>query len=290
MVNLPAAAHSTAIIGGFGRPTRLAEPVSPDTAKASLVIERDRRADEPVAASNWAFGDCRNVPFPGAPDPARLCLKPGFDPDAAYRLTYQGKDPRVLGIGFAATRDLIAYLRTHPDATGSAIRWAVGAGNSQSGNFLRSFVHLGFNADEAAACLAATSRSRAPGPNALPAAIRAPAWKNATPIMRALSPRSGPPPRAAWPMAGCCRTMPRGWLPRLNRATSCDNRRTPAQSAPRRLCGLFPLARIWVKDRRKVRDGAGKQGAARRRKGLRHAVGHLCRMFGHQPHGQCGAG
>ena len=151
MVNLPSAAHSTAIIGGFGRPTRLAEPVSLDTAKASLVIERDRRADEPVAASNWAFGDCRNVPFPGAPDPARLCLKPGFDPDAAYRLTYQGKDPRVLGIGFAATRDLIAYLRTHPDATGSAIRWAVGAGNSQSGNFLRSFVHLGFNADEAGA-------------------------------------------------------------------------------------------------------------------------------------------
>ena len=80
-----------------------------------------------------------------------MCLKPGFDPDAAYRLTYQGKDPRVLGIGFAATRDLIAYLRTHPDATGSAIRWAVGAGNSQSGNFLRSFVHLGFNADEAGA-------------------------------------------------------------------------------------------------------------------------------------------
>ncbi len=149
MINLPAGGHSTAIIGGFGRPTRLAEPVSVDTAKASLVIERDRRADEQVPASDWAFGDCRTAPFPGTPDPARLCLKAGFDPDAAYRLTYQGKDPRVLGIGFAATRDLIAYLRAHPEAAGSTIHWAVGVGNSQSGNFLRSFVHLGFNADEA---------------------------------------------------------------------------------------------------------------------------------------------
>jgi hypothetical protein len=149
MANLPAGDHSAAVFGGFGRRTMLAEPVSLDTAKASLVIERDRRADEPVPPTDWSFGDCRTAPFPGTPDPARLCLKAGFDPDAAYRLTYLGKDPKVLGIGFAATRDLIAYLRNHPEATGAPIRWAVGVGNSQSGNFLRSFVHLGFNADEA---------------------------------------------------------------------------------------------------------------------------------------------
>ena len=127
----------------------LVEPVSLDTAKASLAIERNHRADEQVPSVDWAFGDCRAATFPGLPDPARLCLKAGFDPDAAYRLTYQGKDPRVLGIGFAATRDLIVYLRSHREVAGSAIRWAVGVGNSQSGNFLRSFVHLGFNADEA---------------------------------------------------------------------------------------------------------------------------------------------
>ena len=151
LVNVPAGAHSTAIIGGFARPTRLAEPVSLDTAKASLVIERDRRADEAVPSSEWAFGDCRSAPFPGSADAARLCLKAGFDPDAAYRLTYQGKDPKVLGIGFAATRDLIAYLRAPGSPAGSPIRAAVAVGNSQSGNFLRSFVHLGFNADEAGA-------------------------------------------------------------------------------------------------------------------------------------------
>jgi hypothetical protein len=151
LINLPAGAHSAAIIGGFARPTRLAEPVSLDVAKASLVIERDSRGSETVPAADWAFGDCRNAPFPGTPDPARLCLRTGFDPDAAYRLTYQGKDPRVLGLGFAATRDLIAFLRAHTELTGSVIRWAVGVGNSQSGNFLRSFVHLGFNADEAGA-------------------------------------------------------------------------------------------------------------------------------------------
>lgn len=149
LANLPAGGHAAPIFGGFARPTRLAEPVSLDTARASLVIETQGRRDETVAPADWSFGDCRTTPFPGTPDPARLCLKAGFDPDAAYRLTYTGKDPRVLGIGFAATRDVVAYLRTHREWTGAPVRWAVATGNSQSGNFLRSFVHLGFNADEA---------------------------------------------------------------------------------------------------------------------------------------------
>ena len=91
------------------------------------------------------------TPFPGTPDPVKVCLKGGFDPAILYELTYIAKDPPVLGIGFAATRDLMSFLRrgdagqsaraddpSHGDRTGT----------SQSGNYLRSFLHLGFNQDE----------------------------------------------------------------------------------------------------------------------------------------------
>ena len=66
------------------------------------------------------------------------------------------KDPLVLGIGFAATRDLNAFFRYDkkddsgtPNPVSGNIRWAVSEGSSQSGTFLRAFIGLGFNQDEA---------------------------------------------------------------------------------------------------------------------------------------------
>ena len=67
------------------------------------------------------------------------------------------QNPRVLGIGMAATRDLISYLRYETaDAKGSSnpalpgIKRAFAFGISQAGRFLRDYVHEGFNQDEAA--------------------------------------------------------------------------------------------------------------------------------------------
>src|SRR5436190_269658 len=54
------------------------------------------------------------------------------------------------GSSVAATRDLIAFLRRH-DADhplGASVRYAIAQGTSQSGNYLRSFLNLGFNQDE----------------------------------------------------------------------------------------------------------------------------------------------
>ncbi len=133
-----------------------ADPASLDTATAVLT----RRASEtgavvPFRSTDWAFADCSQIPFPGKPDPRKLCLKGGFDPTYLYELTYTAKDPKVHGIGFAATRDLNSYLRYGVQDDGGAanplrgwITAAVSQGNSQSGNFLRSFIHLGFNQDE----------------------------------------------------------------------------------------------------------------------------------------------
>jgi len=155
-VDMPAGAKSLPITGSIGKPTARPIPVSLDTTKARLFRQTaDTAQPVDIPAGDWAFADCSTTPFPGAPDPAKLCVRGGFDPAYAYTLIYQGKDPLVLGIGFAATRDLVAYLRSgKPDDRGTAnpagsIRWTVASGTSQSGNFLKSFVNLGFNADEA---------------------------------------------------------------------------------------------------------------------------------------------
>ena len=43
--------------------------------------------------------------------PTRICVKNGFDPALLYELQYTVKDPLVLGIGLAATRDLGSFFR-----------------------------------------------------------------------------------------------------------------------------------------------------------------------------------
>src|SRR5438105_721236 len=89
-----------------------ADPASLDTSKATLT----RRASEdtrviPLRSADWAFVDCSKNAFPGTPDPRKICLKDGFNPAYLYELVYTAKDPKVYGIGFAATRDLNSYLR-----------------------------------------------------------------------------------------------------------------------------------------------------------------------------------
>ena len=152
--DMPADATTLPILRGGVAGT--ADPASLDTSQATLT----RRASEggnviPLRSADFAFADCSRTPFPGKPDPRKLCLKGGFNPAYLYELAYTAKDPKVYGIGFAATRDLNSYLRYGTqDDTGAAnplrgrITATVSQGNSQSGNFLRSFIHLGFNQDE----------------------------------------------------------------------------------------------------------------------------------------------
>ncbi len=78
----------------------------------------------------------------------------GFDAGALYEVTYTGRDPLVLGLGFAAVRDVVAFLKheggtANPMAANgsSTIRRAIGFGISQSGRFLRDFLYLGMNQD-----------------------------------------------------------------------------------------------------------------------------------------------
>ena len=131
-------------------------PATLDTKKAFLT----KRATEdspriPISSADWAFADCSTAAFPGTPDPAKICVKAGFDPAMLYELVYTAKDPLVLGIGYAATRDFNSFLRYeekdaegNPNPVAKQIKFAMSEGASQSGNFLRSYIHLGFNQDE----------------------------------------------------------------------------------------------------------------------------------------------
>jgi hypothetical protein len=155
-VNMPDGTRTLPIHPGIYPGTRQPTPVSLDPSKARLFYQlSDDSPQVDIPASEWAFADCASTPFPGKPDPSKLSLKGGFSEKQCYGLVYTGKDPLVLGIGLAATRDLISFLRYKlADAVGTAnplagqIKWAITTGTSQSGNYIRTFIHLGFNADE----------------------------------------------------------------------------------------------------------------------------------------------
>ena len=137
------------------------EPMSTDTRKASLTVRNAVSAAKiPVPPDRWAFGLCATGPASLIPSPSDLCVFDGFRADRIYELTYTAKNPIVLGLGYAITRDLASFLRyqTHDDAgnpnpidasaTATGIRRAYGAGTSSTGMYLRDWLYLGFNEDE----------------------------------------------------------------------------------------------------------------------------------------------
>ena len=113
--------------------------------------------EQESASSDWAWAQCdAQRPFPGIPDPTQICLKSGFDPKRLYQVTFEAQDPYVLGVGFAAWRDVGAFFKQArtddagtPNPLAGAVQHSIGRGVSQSGNFLRGWLHRGFNQDEA---------------------------------------------------------------------------------------------------------------------------------------------
>jgi len=157
--DLPAGTNTALLqIGSMGTARYAAATL--DTSKASLTfhasetVDGRTTGDGRVPGSEWAFADCRTTPFPGTPDPTRLCLKSGFNPSLLYELVYTARDPLVLGIGLAATRDIVSFFRhARADAGGTpnpvagVLTHSVAQGTSQAGNFIKTFIHLGFNED-----------------------------------------------------------------------------------------------------------------------------------------------
>lgn len=137
-------------------------PATLDTKNSSLVSRagetmHGQAIDEVnISPDDWAWGKCdATTPFPGKPDPTQICLKNGFDPKKLYQVVFTAKDPYVLGIGFAAWRDVGEFFKNSsqddahtPNPIAGSIHQSIGRGISQSGNFLRGWLHLGFNQSE----------------------------------------------------------------------------------------------------------------------------------------------
>ncbi len=139
------------------------QPASLDTTKATIFTHAGETMDgvvsgaSAISSSDWAWANCSVAnPFPGTPDPTRICLKNGFNPALSYYVVFTAKDPYVLGIGFAAFRDVASFFKNDakddfgtPNPVANGISWVISRGRSQSGNFLKAFLHQGFNQDEA---------------------------------------------------------------------------------------------------------------------------------------------
>lgn len=129
----------------LGDRTMQAYPVSDPNDPATQMTVRDA-PDGPrrvIPRAQWRFVD-----------ETRVGLTGGFLPGKLYDVIYRAKDPAIVGLGMAATRDIISFLKGKADGLillgdqGRYYKNAIGFGTSQSGRFLRTFLYMGFNKDE----------------------------------------------------------------------------------------------------------------------------------------------
>jgi hypothetical protein len=131
-----------------GTSQALGYPVS-DTADAANVLTVRDSPSAPgraIARAQWRFAreEQGQVVF----DPRSVYMPGGFETGKIYEVVYRAKDPVVVGTGLAAVRDLISYLK-HDSTSIAPTKYGIAYGVSQTGRFLRHFLHEGFNTDEA---------------------------------------------------------------------------------------------------------------------------------------------
>jgi hypothetical protein len=129
----------------------LSYPANTLNQAAAVLTVRQREQDPRTLLSpeHWRFKSNTRI---------EISRPAGFDAGAIYEFIYPARDPIVMGLGFAAVRDLVAFMRhDSADADGRpnplkldgrpAIDYVLAYGASQSGRFLRDFIWQGFNQD-----------------------------------------------------------------------------------------------------------------------------------------------
>ncbi|MDA1258544.1 MAG: alpha/beta hydrolase domain-containing protein, partial [Chloroflexi bacterium] len=108
----------------------------------------------PVPREDWRFGridDDGNY----VADPDYVCARNMFQKGRLYQVVYTTTGARVLGLSFAALRDCTSWIK-HGIKHGAAgvetpvpgIKHAYAYGRSQTGRYLRTYIHNDFNLDE----------------------------------------------------------------------------------------------------------------------------------------------
>ncbi|PKB82168.1 MAG: hypothetical protein BZY88_05220, partial [SAR202 cluster bacterium Io17-Chloro-G9] len=126
-------------------------PVDVDDPSAVLTV-RDHPNSPPqnVSRDSWSFVRVEDEQV--EPEPSHVYMPAGFEPGRIYQLVYNTKGSSIVGLGFAAVRDIVSFLKYAPAGEGNpcagAIEYAYAMGRSQSGRFLRQMIYLGLNDDE----------------------------------------------------------------------------------------------------------------------------------------------
>ncbi|OYW30114.1 MAG: hypothetical protein B7Z47_03975, partial [Chthoniobacter sp. 12-60-6] len=112
-------------------------PVNAEGTESRLIV-RNRMAypeGNEVPRKSWSLKD------------NRLHLEGGFEVGKTYEIFYLAESPPLAGLGYAAIRDAVAWLK-HDVESLAPVKHAYAFGSSQCGRFLRDLVYLGFNTDE----------------------------------------------------------------------------------------------------------------------------------------------
>lgn len=103
-----------------------------------------------IDRSEWSFVRVEDEQV--EPKPNHLYLDSGFEPGKIYELVYTTEGSRIMGLGFAAMRDTVSFLKYASAEAGNPcgddIEYGYAFGSSQSGRFLRQYIHTGMNIDE----------------------------------------------------------------------------------------------------------------------------------------------
>ena len=126
-------------------------PADLDDPSATLTV-RNHPNDlpAPIDRGDWSF--VRSEDAAAGSEPSHIYMPSGFLPGKIYQLVYTTKGSTIVGLGLAAVRDVVSFLKFGDGEAGNPcagdIDYAYGYGRSQSGRFLRQMIHLGLNDDE----------------------------------------------------------------------------------------------------------------------------------------------
>jgi len=125
--------------------------IDPDESSARLLVgDHPNGPVEEVPREKWSFVRVEDEQV--EPDPSYVHMADGFEPGRIYQLVYTTRGSRLVGLGFAAVRDTVSFLKYGAADAGNPcagdIERAYAFGTSQSGRFLRQMIHLGLNEDE----------------------------------------------------------------------------------------------------------------------------------------------
>jgi len=138
------------------------QPADMDTSHASLWSESSQTLGgvntdkKMISGADWSWAYCP-AGGPVTPSTTWICLKNGatFDPARLYEIVFTAANPMVLGLGYAATRDLVSFLHHGSNAPGGgsnpiqeSVTKTLIVGSSQSAAFIRGGLFYGFNEDE----------------------------------------------------------------------------------------------------------------------------------------------